>query len=294
MNDDSGPKDGRQASAAAEEEALRASEARLRAILESAVDYAIITLDCDGLITGWSPGAERLLLWTAADAVGQSGAIIFTPEDRAAAVPERERARAERDGRAPDERWHVRRDGSRFFATGALTQLRDGERHGFLKILRDRTEQQRNEERLRIAQEAGAVGTFEWYPETGKLDVSDAYRRIWGFTPETQITDELLVSLLHPDDRPLSGPARLGRDNPLTYAEYRFIRPDTGEERWIARRGEVVEGEAQGRRRFVGVAFDITERKRIEAALREETCALEILNRAGAALAAEHDLGTLV
>jgi PAS domain S-box-containing protein len=294
MNDDTGPKDGRQASAAAEEEALRASEARLRAILESAVDYAIITLDCDGLITGWSPGAERLLLWTAADAVGQSGAIIFTPEDRAAAVPERERARAERDGRAPDERWHVRRDGSRFFATGALTQLRDGERHGFLKILRDRTEQQRNEERLRIAQEAGAVGTFEWYPETGKLDVSDAYRRIWGFTPETQITDELLVSLLHPDDRSLSGPARLGRDNPLTYAEYRIIRPDTGEERWIARRGEVVEGEAQGRRRFVGVAFDITERKRIEAALREETCALEILNRAGAALAAEHDLGTLV
>src|SRR5215218_2988511 len=96
MNDDTGPKDGRQASAAAEEEALRASEARLRAILESAVDYAIITLDCDGLITGWSPGAERLLLWAAADAVGQSGAILFTPEDRAAAVPERERARAER------------------------------------------------------------------------------------------------------------------------------------------------------------------------------------------------------
>src|SRR4051794_11884038 len=94
------------------------SEARLRAILESAIDYAIITLDCDGLITGWSPGAERLLLWTAAEAVGQSGAIIFTPEDQAAAVPERERARAERDGRAPDERWHVRRDGSRFFATG--------------------------------------------------------------------------------------------------------------------------------------------------------------------------------
>src|SRR3954464_4974774 len=221
MNDHTVPGDGRQASAAAEaDEALRASEARLRAVLESATDYAIITLDCDGFITGWSPGAERLLLWTEAEAVGQPGAIIFTPEDQAASVPEQEMAKAEHEGRAPDERWHVRRDGSRFFATGALTQLRDGERHGFLKILRDRTEQQRTEERLRIAQEAGAVGTFEWYPDTGKLDVSDAYRRIWGFTPETQITDELLVSLLHPDDRSLSGPARLGRDNPLPSAEH--------------------------------------------------------------------------
>src|SRR4051812_5210094 len=88
------------------------------------------------------------------------------------------------------------------------------------------------------------------------------------------ITDDLLVSLLHPDDRPLSGPARLGRDNPLTYAEYRIIRPDSGEERWIARRGEVVDGDAQGRRRFVGVAFDITERKlcgRRPARLRSST-----------------------
>ena len=60
MNDDTGPKDGRQASAAAEEEALRTSEARLRAILESAIDYAIITLDCDGLITGWERVAKHV------------------------------------------------------------------------------------------------------------------------------------------------------------------------------------------------------------------------------------------
>ena len=78
MNDDMVPRDDtRQASAAAEpDEALRASEARFRAVLESAIDYAIITLDCDGLITGWSPGAERLLLWTEANAVGQPGATV--------------------------------------------------------------------------------------------------------------------------------------------------------------------------------------------------------------------------
>ena len=93
---------------------LRASEERLDAVVESATDHAIISMDFDGRITGWSPGAERVLGWSAAEAIGQEGAIIWTPEDRAAGMPEHERRTADATGSAADERWHMRRDGTRF------------------------------------------------------------------------------------------------------------------------------------------------------------------------------------
>jgi PAS domain-containing protein len=109
---------------------------------------------------------------------------------------------------------------------------------GVLSIVKETTERVRVEQRLRIAQEAGGIGTFEWYPETGRLDVSDEYRRIWGLGPDILVTDKLLVGLLHPDDRAVAGPAKLAEANPLEYAEYRRIDPQTGAVRWIARRGE--------------------------------------------------------
>ncbi|WP_164093840.1 PAS domain-containing protein, partial [Stenotrophomonas maltophilia] len=76
------------------------------------------------------------------------------------------------------------------------------------------------------------VGTFEWYPETGQLDASDEFRRIWGVPRELELTDRLLVSMIEPDDRDRSGPSRMLRSNPLEYTEYRIRRADTGEERW--------------------------------------------------------------
>jgi len=111
------------------------------AIFDSAVDFAIITTDGDGRITAWNLGAERILGWSAGEMVGQPTATFFTPEDRAAGVPEKEMRSAAETGRAVDERWHLRRDGSRFWASGELMPLRspEGGNPGFLKILRDRT-----------------------------------------------------------------------------------------------------------------------------------------------------------
>ncbi|CAN5491681.1 PAS domain-containing protein [soil metagenome] len=134
----------------------------------------------------------------------------------------------------------------------------------------DVTERFVADERLRIAQRAGEVGAFEWYPETGRVEASDEYRSIWGLAAGTEITSELLVSLVHADDRGQLGPSRIDAANPLQHAEYRIVRPDNGETRWIARRGEVIADDGVGRRRFVGVAFDITDRKRRESA-REES-----------------------
>src|SRR5689334_1108480 len=77
----------------------------------------------------------------------------------------------------------------------------DGRNAGVLAIVVETTERVRALERLRIAQSAGRIGTFEWYPETGRLDVSDEYRRIFGFAAGVALTDAVLVGTVHPADR---------------------------------------------------------------------------------------------
>ena len=133
--------------------ALLRSEDRLRAIVKSAVDYAIITADLEGRITGWNSGATRLLGWKREDVLGRPCRLIFTPEDCEAGVPEAEIRKAMAEGRAVDERWHIKLDGTRFWGAGELMPLRDNGLLGTLKILRDRTEQRRAEEGLRGSEE---------------------------------------------------------------------------------------------------------------------------------------------
>ncbi|MBD3885685.1 PAS domain S-box protein [Phormidium tenue FACHB-886] len=148
------------------EAALHESESRFRLIVESVKDYAIFTLDLDGHITSWNPGAERLLGYTEAEIVGQLSHIIFTPEDREARRAEQELQTALTQGRAKDERWHLRKDGSRFFASGLMMQLRDeaGNLQGLVKILRDMTEAHQATEREQFLSEASAVlaGTLDY------------------------------------------------------------------------------------------------------------------------------------
>ncbi|MGX7951581.1 PAS domain-containing protein [Tsuneonella sp. HG249] len=123
--------------------ALRESEERMRLIVENAEDYAIFTTDVDGMVTDWREGAQNVFGYSAQEMVGQSCHILFTPEDRAAKQPERERATAAEHGKAGDVRWHVRKGGARVFIDGVSTALRnpDGKLIGFLKIGQDVTEQ---------------------------------------------------------------------------------------------------------------------------------------------------------
>jgi PAS domain S-box-containing protein len=138
------------------QEALREREEQLRLIVEGARDYAILTTDPQGRIIQWSPGAEAVFGWTAEEVLGQSGALIFTPEDREKGRPAEEMIIALEQGVAPDVRWHVRRDGSRAFIEGHMTALRrpDGELRGFLKIGQDVTERWTAEEQLRQSEAA--------------------------------------------------------------------------------------------------------------------------------------------
>jgi PAS domain S-box-containing protein len=129
------------------QEGQRALDERLQLVLRSALDYAIFTTDGSGHITSWSPGAFHVLGYQEADIIGRHGAVLFTPEDRAAQAPEREMELARTEGRAENQRWHLRADGSRFWGSGVTMPLRgEDDQEGFLKIMRDATERHLKEE----------------------------------------------------------------------------------------------------------------------------------------------------
>jgi two-component system CheB/CheR fusion protein len=122
------------------EETMRAGEERLRLLFDTSADYIIILLDSQGLITKWNRGAERALGYAEAEVLGQATDIIFTPEDRAAGAPVDERRSARENGRAEDERWHLRKDGTRVYFSGVMVPLTSGAEMGYAKIARDQTQ----------------------------------------------------------------------------------------------------------------------------------------------------------
>jgi two-component system CheB/CheR fusion protein len=136
------------------EEAVREKERHVRLVSESVSDYAIITVDPEGRITSWNTGARQMFGYTDVEAVNQPIEMLFTTEDRAAEVPRREREAAREQEHASHEGWHVRKDGSRFYASGVMAPLMRGSTLvGYTKIARDLTERQRNKLELRAAWE---------------------------------------------------------------------------------------------------------------------------------------------
>jgi PAS domain S-box-containing protein len=136
---------------------------------------------------------------------------------------------------------------------------------GVLAIVTETTSRALADERLRVAQETGRFGTFEWFPQTRRVVVSHAYRGIFGLSANEDVTDQTLLDLIEPDDLKLTGNRRLGtQDNPLAYSEFRIRHKTTGERRWVARRGEILHGGADAAPRYVGVAWDITDKKTAE------------------------------
>ncbi len=124
------------------EEALRRSEERYRLLVEGVDEYAMVMLDLDGRITTWNAGANKLFGYAEAEVIDLPFAMLFAPDDVAAGIPERALAAARAAGTAVGDRWHVRKNGSRFWASGVLTALRDpsGAIRGFANVLRDNTE----------------------------------------------------------------------------------------------------------------------------------------------------------
>jgi two-component system, chemotaxis family, CheB/CheR fusion protein len=136
------------------EERLHRSETGLRLILESVTNYAIFTIDPQGRIESWNNGAARIFGYPEEEILGQPFGILFTPDDRARGADQAELIQACESGQSVDERWHVRKDGSRFFVSAMMNGLRGGQNEliGYVKIARDLTEHKHWEDALRSAQ----------------------------------------------------------------------------------------------------------------------------------------------
>lgn len=104
-------------------------------------DCAIVLIDSEGRFRSWNEGVRHVLGWDEAAWLGQPMAVAFTEEDVRAGVPQQELAAAASAGRAEDDRWMRRRDGTRFFCTGSITAIRgdDGRPAAYLKLMRDST-----------------------------------------------------------------------------------------------------------------------------------------------------------
>ncbi len=117
-------------------------------IVENVRDFAIFAMDLNGRVLSWNIGVQHLLGFEEAEFLGQDVSIIFTPEDREMDIPNAERVQAINESRAEDTRWHLRKDGTRFFANGLATPIKDdaGDVVFLTKILRDETARKKMED----------------------------------------------------------------------------------------------------------------------------------------------------
>lgn len=125
-------------------------EERFRLFMANVKDHAIFFTDKNGMVVDWNEGAEQLTGYTEEDVLGKSASVIFTPEDLARGAADMELKQAEKEGRASDERWHIRKDGTLFWGSGVMEAVKDekGNLIGFVKIIRDFTARKQTESEL--------------------------------------------------------------------------------------------------------------------------------------------------
>ncbi len=219
----------------------------MRVLVENTHDYAVFATDLEGRVLTWNPAARRLLGYAEEEILGRSSFVTFTPEDRSQGIPERELQTALAEGRASDERWHLKKDGTHTWASGVMTLLKDeaGRPRAFAKVMRDYTVARlaadalrESEERLRVALSAAQMGTW-----------------LWRIPTDEQVTDDR--------GRVRAEFERGLREGGDIRVEFRVTWPD-GSLHWLKDQGKVFPG-PDGRPLFMaGACVDITERRTCE------------------------------
>jgi len=228
-------------------------------------------MDANGMTTSWNLGAERLFGYAADEILGRTSDVIFIPEDRAEAASEKERCEARANGRAADERWHQRKDGSRFWASGLLMPLRGGDA-GFVKITRDRTEQHQAGERLLESEQRFRLLATS-IPQLVFLTRADG-DRTWASPQWIAFSGlDFAASLglgwleaVHADDREATQRAwQEARLKGEYYIEHRVRREADGEYLWHQTRAKPLEGESGASSEWVGTMTDIDDLRGLQS-----------------------------
>jgi PAS domain S-box-containing protein len=248
-------------------ETSRVSKDLFRLMVENVQDFAVFMLDLEGRILSWNPGVGRLLGYGEEEFVGRHGSIIFTPEDREERAQEQEMKTALAEGRAEDKRWHVRRDGTRFWGNGLLMLLRDerGGVHGFAKILRDDTESRLAEERYHSLLENANDIIYSHDLAGNYLAINRACEEVTGYSREEVLGGLSIRQVVAPDhlERARAMMLRKLRDPSPTVYEVDIITKDG---RRLTLEVSTRIAYRDGRPYAVeGVGRDVTGRKRAEA-----------------------------
>jgi PAS domain S-box-containing protein len=258
------------------EDAIRASEARKAAILDSALD-CIVTIDHEGCITEFNPAAERTFGHRRDDVLGQQLAdVIIPPAFREKHRQGFARYLATSEGRVLGRRIEmpaVRADGSQFPAELAITRIPLDGPPSFTGYLRDITDHKRAEEELRRseaflaeAQQLSRVGSFSWRLATDEIMCSEEWYRIFEIDPDVRVSLEMVGTRVHPDDFSTfkEQVARSRQEGSDVQLEIRLQMPD-GTVKYI----HVVAHcrEDNGQREYIGAVQDVTQRRLSEGAL---------------------------
>jgi PAS domain S-box-containing protein len=275
------------------ERQLRESEERYRLLVENARDYAIIMLDTSGHVRSWNVGAERMFGYREDEILGQHFGIFFPPEARRHGKPEEELQTASNTDEAVDEGWHVRRDGSSFWASGTTVALRDEEARvrGYAKIARDFTDRKRAEDDIRRSQEQFRVliqnlqcgialvdhnGRFTVYnpaflrlfglDNDEVLSVNDQARSRWQMFNEDE-------TLLHADEHPVRRAVRTA--TPVRDQLIGVRNPGAAHCTWMLVSADPILRPDGTIDQIICTYYDITDRRRAEEALRESLARLK-------------------
>ncbi|MDB5104831.1 MAG: Blue-light-activated protein [Fibrobacteres bacterium] len=287
------------------EKALQDSEDRFRLITDNVEDYAIVMMDPEGNYTTWNYGAQRLLGYSEEEMIGTHSFRIFTPEDLVSGAAAREMAHARDFGQAIDERWHVRRDGTRFWGSGMMTSMRDkdGRLRGYVKIMRDFTErraaqeaQTKSEELFRkLVEDVRDYAIYMIDPDGKVSSWNRGAERIKGYQAE-EILGKNYSAFYTPEDLE-NGKPEYERNEAAEKGRFEDkgwrVRKD-GQWFWA---DEVIsairdkEGNLLG---FTKVTRDITERKKADEAKQRQFRFLEAMNEISKVLEVNLDLEAIL